>query len=175
MSTLPRPGRRASARPAAEVFGDYYRQNWLPVLRFIRRRVADPELARDLGQETFAVAWKEFDPAAPQPLVWLYRVAWHRVQSSRRHRDRDGNLVALLAHQHRAEGVDHAVDLVAAVLDQLDDGHREVLELKYWDDLTAAEIGLVLGLSEAAVWQRLSRARAAMRALLADQAVRGGQ
>lgn len=48
--------------------------------------------------------------------------------------------------------------------------------LTYWEGLTAAEIGEVLGTSEQAVWAVLSRARAKLRGHLVpdlDQTQRG--
>ncbi len=50
-----------------------------------------------------------------------------------------------------------------------------MLQLTYWDGLTARESAQFMGCSTAAVWVRLTRARAALRELLEwDQGERGG-
>jgi DNA-directed RNA polymerase specialized sigma24 family protein len=54
-----------------------------------------------------------------------------------------------------------AWDRARATLADLDERHRSVLVLRYWDGLNAAEIAEHLDLSVSAVWVRLHRARRA--------------
>jgi RNA polymerase sigma-70 factor (ECF subfamily) len=52
---------------------------------------------------------------------------------------------------------------VGRALEELSARDREVLELAAWEGLEPREIATVLGISQAAARQRLSRARAAVR------------
>lgn len=158
---------------AEDVFEKYYRAHSPAVLQFAYRRTRDLETARDICQETFAVAWQRFDPADPQPVVWLYNLAWNQVKKSHRYNRRVHSLQERLVLEAQSSDVDPRLELLAWVLGQLHERHREVLLMRYWDGLSAAEIGMILGMREAAVWQRLSRARSAAR-ILFDGSTRGG-
>lgn len=52
----------------------------------------------------------------------------------------------------------------------MSDRDREVIMLTYWDGLSAAEAAVVLGTTTGAVWVTLTRARAKLRAVIADTA-----
>lgn len=150
---------------AEDIFENYYRANSTAVFQFAFRRTRDVDTAREICQETFAIAWQKFDTASPQPVVWLYSLAWNQVKKSHRYRRRVRSLLETLALEAQPSHVDPRLEWLGVVLGQLDERHRDVLMLTYWDGLDAAEVGLILGISEAAVWQRLSRARAAARIL----------
>lgn len=147
-------------------FEVFYRTHYVALMRYVERRIADPETAREVCAECFVVAWRKFDPAQPPGRVWLYRVAHHLLGNAYRGRDRQ---LALLDRLREAPGPSDtdAVELVAEAMAELEEDEREVLRLTYWEGLSAAEIGVVLGISEQAVWKRASRARAAVRDMVA--------
>jgi RNA polymerase sigma-70 factor (ECF subfamily) len=62
------------------------------------------------------------------------------------------------------DGDGNALETLDRLLGRLPHAQREILRLAYWDGLTAAQISVVLGCSEQAVWKRISRAKAALRA-----------
>lgn len=157
---------------AEDAFREYYRTNSLILTRFVTRRIADPQTVRDICQECFEVAWRQFDPADPPALTWLFGVAWNRVRSTHRLRRRETRAVLQLVAQRPSDEPSDVNDTLAELLLTLDDKQRLVLELTYWDGLSAAEIAVLLQVSEGTVWQRLSRARAALRMLLADQSTK---
>ena len=57
-----------------------------------------------------------------------------------------------------------------AAMTRLRSADALVLQLTYWHDLSAREVAQFMDCSTAAVWVRLTRARAALRALLDDPA-----
>jgi RNA polymerase sigma-70 factor (ECF subfamily) len=59
---------------------------------------------------------------------------------------------------------------VRAALDRLPPRDREVLVMRHLEDMSAAEIGAALGVSEGAVWTRHVRALARLRGLLDGEA-----
>ena len=79
----------------AEQFSDLYRGHYEAVLRYALRRT-DPETARDVGAETFLIAWRRLDVVpkdSDQVTPWLYRVARRvlaNVERSRRRAEPGG-------------------------------------------------------------------------------------
>ncbi|WP_324012973.1 sigma-70 family RNA polymerase sigma factor [Microbacterium sp. JZ37] len=167
---------RASARTAADgaraAFESLFRAHFATVLRFAERRVDDREQAREIAMDSFEIAWRRFDPAAPFELPWLLRTARNRIGDAYRKRDRERAATAhLLEAGRHADGSDgfESAELAIAMAG-LRPKEREVLALVYWDGLSAADAAKVLGCGEAAVWKRLSRARDALRSRLAAPA-----
>ena len=129
--------------------------------------------------DTFTTAWRHWDrrPAAGELLPWLYAIAGNAVRDQRRSAGRQSRLIARLAAVGRAG---HAADpadgivlgqAVAEAFARLSAADREVLSLVAWEGMTdAGAIGLVLGLSPAAVRTRIHRARRRLRSLLSEPA-----
>jgi RNA polymerase sigma-70 factor (ECF subfamily) len=164
-------------------------------LRMDRRLAArlDPS---DVVQEVLAAADRRLDAyleERPLPFYpWLRQLAWDRlVHEHRRHvragrrsitREEDeslglpGGSVLRLADRLLASGVcpseaarqQELRERVRAALDELPEADREVLVLRYLEQLTAQEVGAVLGVSEAAAKKRALRALQRLRAFLED-------
>ena len=147
------------------------------VLRFGRRRLEDRDAAWDVVNETFTTAWRHWSerPAPAELLPWLYAIAGNVVRDHRRSAGRRTRLAARLSATDRpglaadpAEGIVLGQS-VAGALARLAERDRELLRLVAWEGLTdARSIGLVLGMSPAAVRVRLHRARRRLRGLLAE-------
>ncbi len=137
--------------------------------RFCLGYLDDAEAADDAVQETFRrfLAQQSSRAAPREPLGWLLATArnhcLNELRSRRRRRDREplatsidppaawtGPLTRLL----HAERADDLARRVAA----LSDDERELLRLRYWDDLSRTEIAALLGISEALVKSRLFEA-----------------
>lgn len=151
------------SRDAAEVFTEFYSANYARVLRFLERRVSDPETARELAGDTFRIAWSRFSLAEPPTLAWIFAVARNVVGDEYRRRERHGAAMQRLGTELAVARDTHATDVSAvhAALSQLGDDQAEVLRLAYWEQLKGAEIATILGISVSAVWVRLHRARRA--------------
>lgn len=159
-------------RQAAEAFG--------PALeRLARGYERDPHLRRDLVQDIHVALWRSF--AAFDDLcslrTWVYRVA-HNIATShvlRRRRDTAG-LVALdqIADPlsgddpEAAVGARQALDRLLALIHDLTPTDRQVA-LLYLEDLDAAAIGEVTGLSAGAVSVRIHRLKAILAARFHDR------
>ena len=67
------------SRDDAAVFTRIFDQHRHAVHAYFLGRVADPELARDLVQETFLRAWRRLSEVAPLPdarqRAWIFTVA----------------------------------------------------------------------------------------------------
>ena len=141
-----------------------YRQ---PVWAFFRRRVTDPERARELAQDTFAAVIE----AAPRYQVraafrsYLFGVAFNILAAARRRMPR---VVAPALAVEPAAGVHDPADAiwVRQALASLDAGDRDILMLREYDGLTYDDIATLLGMPLNTVRSQLFRARLALRAAL---------
>ena len=152
---------------ANERFTRLYTAHYLAVLAYCARRVNRSE-AEDITNETFAVFWRKMDRFDPDsPLPWLYRVALGLIKNRRRATRRTVALVSKLGGIGKR--TEDAVDVVVVrrerdgevleALGRLSTADQEVLRLSIWEELPAADIGLVLGCSTSAAEQRLHRAK----------------
>lgn len=155
-------------------FEALFAEHHTAVLRYIERRVDDREHARELTMDCFEIAWRRFDPAQPYRRPWLLQTARNLVGDAYRKRDREREGLRDLASAARPTDDLAHVELRHA-LSLLRPADREVLELHYWDGLTAEEIAEVVGCRTAAAWKRLSRARAGLRSMLQEPAGSGSQ
>jgi RNA polymerase sigma-70 factor (ECF subfamily) len=144
-----------------------YRRHSAAVLAYALRRCA-PDDAADVASETFVVAWRRIADVPDEPGVrpWLFGVARRVLANQRRGIRRRGALVSRVAahltpHLETIPAIEHHADsqLVLDALSRLSPPDRELLILSAWEQLTPAEIAVVLGISSSAARKRLFRAR----------------
>ena len=158
----------------AAAFERVFRADHAALVAFCFRRVNDHELAHDLSAEAFRIAWARWDEPRRSDRAWLFGVARNLIgnEYSRRASDRAAATpVEVTQHGPRDDRSDAAfvaVD-VQAVLETLTSTQQEVLRLTYWEGLTASEAAESLGVTAAAVWVRLTRARRAFSIAWQDQ------
>ncbi|WP_372785223.1 RNA polymerase sigma factor [Phenylobacterium sp.] len=150
--------------------------------RLARAYEADPELRRDLLQDIHTALWRSFADFAQDCSVrtWVYRVA-HNVGAShvlRRRRENSAALASLdeLAAQadgdnpEQTAGERQVLARMLEMISRLKPPDAQVM-LLYLEDLDAAEIGEVTGLSAGAVATRIYR----IKAVLARRFRKGGR
>lgn len=152
----------------AAAFGELVSEYRLPVYHLALRLLRSEPEAEDATQETLLRAFAHFDSfQAERPLRnWLMSIAAHVCIDQLRHEAAlpMGNLgafepvsdgqdpeITALAHERDAE--------LRNLLQSLSPEGRRLLILRYWDDLSYAEMSQAAGLSESAVKSRLHRAR----------------
>jgi RNA polymerase sigma-70 factor (ECF subfamily) len=128
----------------------------------------DGQEAHDVIQEVFIKALREprFFDADFKIQAWLYRVTRNLCFNIVRDRRRRENILAANPGDKTAK-VDplEAVfdserqDEILAAVDQLTPDHREILLLRYYEDLSYVEIASRLEIKLGTVMSRLSRAR----------------
>ena len=151
-----------------DAFEALFAEHHAAVLRYVERRVDDKEQARELTMDCFEIAWRRYEPAAPFRRPWLLQTARNLLGDSYRRRDREREgMRTLAAATDSPDMTFQNVDLRLAVR-ELPAADREILELFYWDGLSASEIAEVVGCRTSAAWKRLSRARDALRLLLEE-------
>lgn len=153
----------------SEEFADIYREHYRAVLTVAQQRlrgVADPE---DAVAETFRVAWSSWKNGEDITLPWLYRVLRNVIGNEYRRLERSGRLgermSGLAGDDVLDASPDDALD-VRLAMERLADADRELLRMRFWEDLEVAEIADVLGMTENGVRVRLGRVKRKLREVL---------
>ncbi len=138
------------------------------LFRFLTMKIADREVARDLTQETFTRAWdyRQGGGVIREWKPFLFRTAYNLVVDVYR-KKRPVSLDALIDDQGFAVSDDSAdekqtvvsaeMSLVRKGIDQLDETYRDIILLRYTEDLPPKEIARITGLSENVVSVRIHR------------------
>jgi RNA polymerase sigma-70 factor (ECF subfamily) len=147
--------------------------------RFIRRRVADHELAEDLLQETFVRIHRHIDSLADgeRLLAWVYRIARNVINDSYRLSAREKTRTIDFAKIGETRLVAETNDPLTRqpctscnwqeeLVSQLPETYREAIRLAELEGLTQHEIAERLGLSLSGAKSRVQRARALLKQAL---------
>jgi RNA polymerase sigma-70 factor, ECF subfamily len=140
-------------------------------------------LAEEVTQEVFVAAWEQlprFQPVAPIH-TWLFGIAHKKCQQAYRNRARRQAIARTflddmqrglhaepsLTPEGRAALVSEHARLHAS-LAALREEERILLMLRYWKDLSVADIADIVGKSESAARKRLERAVKRLRTQMLD-------
>ncbi len=170
---LARQARSGSERASRELVRRYER----PVFNLIVRMVRDAALAEDLAQETFIKVFSRLDQYDPafKLASWILKIAHNTTID---HLRRPNPATASLDDQEGAGAVElpdsgapsplatlerrELAELLDEVIDRLRPEYRQVVVLRYQEDLDYGEIADVLGLPLGTVKSYLHRARLEM-------------
>lgn len=156
-----------------EWFEQVYCQTYVRVYQFVARRLADG--VADVVAEVYATAWRKRHEVNDLDVPWLLGVAKNILLQNRRSVARRARLTTkLFGLRHEsvpdpATSVAQAVryhDACAAVFDALKPQDAEILRLWGWEQLTPAEIAIVLGISPGNARIKLLRARRQVASIL---------
>lgn len=167
---------RIRAKKDPEAFAEVYDSFVKPIYRFIYFKVANAEQAEDLTSETFLKAWQYLKEKreVPHLQALLYSIArsvvidFYRATACERGDvsidDERLNEAAVIAGEKLLKEVDAKVDLTRVIerLRGLKDEYREVVVLRYMDDLSIKEIAAALGKTPTNVRVLLHRATKAL-------------
>jgi RNA polymerase sigma-70 factor (ECF subfamily) len=148
-------------------FEAIWREHRHQVLAYCLRRASSAD-AEDACAETFLVVWRRIDeiPPAPKTLPCLYGIAHKTLSNQTRAFHRRGRLHTKLTNL----GITPAADPMLVVVQSADDRvvidavrrlkaiDQEIVMLDVWEGLSRSEIADVIGMSRAAVDQRIHRA-----------------
>ena len=145
-------------------FDRVYRQHLAPVWRYVRARVPDASEAEDMTSEVFlraARAWPTYDPGRGAVLPWLGGIARHVVADWWRRRPpvpvaevETGETGDVEAEALRRLGAGEFRRHLAVLTDR----ERDAVALRFGAGLPAAEIGDLLGISDAGARMLVHRA-----------------
>ena len=151
-----------------------YAAHWRRLVRLSVLLVHDPGLAEEIVQDAFVAVharWSKLrDP--DRGLAYLRQAVVNRSRSALRHRAVELRQASREAEPPTAPGADEPTlaaarrDAVLRAMRELPIRQREVLALRYYLDLSEAEIAETLGISRGAVKSHASRGSASLRTLL---------
>ena len=168
-----------AVRRDREAFGELYLLYQKPIYRFVRYLANDPHEADDLTSETFLRAWnaiERFEDRDVSIEAWLLKIARNTtirhlsVRSKRQHLDVES--VAIEANpryspERLAEGSMDKEAVRRAIL-MLPSMQRQVIVLRFLENLNYSEVEAILGKSSGAIRVLQHRALKALRGLMGD-------
>lgn len=160
-------GVRDAAHSTASV-DETCRREYRQLFGTLRLYVGDPQLAEELAQEALARLIRHWDRvgAMDAPGAWLHRVAINLANSTFRRRAAERRAQERLRSSpvRQAETADSAeVIAVRRAVAQLAPRQREVVILRFFEDLSVRDAALRMGIAEGTVKSVLADAIRALR------------
>lgn len=164
----------AFTQGSPEAFTELFHRYRQPIYAFFHRRLADPNHAEELVQETFLALLRSATRYEPRALfrTYLYAIAFKILRAHRRKaifRAAFFGGPETIPDPTRQDATEAALFVRRAVA-KLDATDREILLLREFEQLSYAEIADLLRLPMNTVRSRLFRARIALRQLLEPSA-----
>lgn len=142
----------------SELFIEMYDQHVDPIYRFILLKVSNKDLAWDIAQECFLKAWqyqKDNDYEIKNYRAFLFSIARNMIIDHWRRKDRTATIdleeVAFTLEDagnlHEETSVKHETLELMKFINQLPEHQKEILLLRYIEDLPFSEIAKIIGKS----------------------------
>ncbi len=146
----------------AEAFGQLYDAFTQKIFKFIRLKIQDQQDAEDVLQEVFIKAYRGLQNLKMDGLnfnAWLYKIASNTINDKFRKQYRTPDMVRIDGSFDIADKGSLQKDIELSsdiedlhkVLNQLPDLYKQVLELRYIQDLSLAEIAKIFNKSNLSV------------------------
>lgn len=123
-----------------------------PLLLFARRWTNSRADAEDIVQDAFLRCWRRQQPLENRALLYatVRSTALDRLRSDQRRVRREASVAQDGADYFEPQftALDEGQQLLAAAVERLPNEQREVVILKIWSELTFAEIGNILEISQ---------------------------
>jgi RNA polymerase sigma-70 factor (ECF subfamily) len=143
------------------------------LLLFARQWVQSTADAEDIVQEAFVRFWRRNHNLANRGLLYamVRSIALDLIRRDSRRARREAVVVSESEHSVEPQFLleNESQQALAMALQRLPSDQREVLVLKIWNDLTFAEIGEALGVSQNTAASRYRYGLAALRKILPAQ------
>ena len=162
---------------AESAFGELVRRYTNLVYSVAKRRLGNVALAQEVTQTVFIrlaravpVIGSDAELAA-----WLHRTTVHasidQWRSESRRRAREERALAMQTEHDQDSAWNEVSPLLDEILNQLNDGERQVILLRFFEHRSMRELGQALGISEDAAKMRVSRAMEHLRGLFGERGV----
>lgn len=145
---------------------------------FLNRLCRDPEMAQDLLQETFVAALRGNPKSLENERAWLYKVAYRIFLKQKKKADRvfpaSPEILRRIAPDERPR-TDYRIlrEQILAFLESKKDRLAMVFHLRTEHDLSLAEIGRVLNISDRSVKRDMDKIRKLVRPFLSLEETNG--
>ena len=157
-----------SADRSKQEFSKLYSESFSLVYNYLYARTFDAGLAEDVAAEAFTLAWRsfhKFDASRAKFSTWVITIARNSLASHFR----------LVRDQTSVDDIPEGVfatndedqmatkDQVRTLLSVLTEEERELVYLRYWQEMSPGEIGKLVDMNPSTVRTRLHRAMERMR------------
>ena len=160
-----------------ESFGALYERYHSPMVALAYSLLADRHLAEDAAQEVFATACRELPSLRRKDRFGAWLAAICRNVARQMLRSKGKRVVALNDVQQFTENEDnkeHRADVIRRAVWRLRSSERELIVLRYYDNMPYEQIAQVLDISIQAVNGRLMRAKRKLAKYLKRDGFTGG-
>jgi len=149
-----------------DAYGKIYNLFLEKIYRFIYYLISDADMAYDITQDTFIRAWKalpRFERSRGSFSTFLYTIARNLVIDNQRKRITFSLDLDLVGEVKYEENFEENIDVkernkkVREVLGSLPKFDRELVVLRYFEDMSFSEIAKIVGKEEGAVRVRVFR------------------
>ncbi|HSX18537.1 MAG TPA: RNA polymerase sigma factor [Candidatus Saccharimonadales bacterium] len=138
-----------------EAYGQIYRIFYRRIFRYCQFNTNNKNAAQDICQETFLKAWKalpKFQKKGGSLQAYLFKIARNLIIDASRKKKEE----RLENYQNVESDVDFEEQLerkqnvanVRNVLKTLDDVEKQIIVLRYFEDLSQREVATVIGIKE---------------------------
>ncbi|MBK5093943.1 MAG: sigma-70 family RNA polymerase sigma factor [Actinobacteria bacterium] len=170
--------RRAKNRDQ-EAFGALYDEYVDPIFRYVYYKVGNFAESQDLTGQTFLKAFENIDSYEMRDVAfssWLYRIAhnlvvdYYRKESKRESVPIEEHPMVVATEGNPVETVlaDMDSDRLYMAMRKLTHDQREIVLLKFIDNLSNAEVAEIMGISVGAVKSAQRRGLLALNKILSD-------
>ncbi len=157
-------------------FGEIYKIYYKKIYRYCRINLRSDETAQDISQETFLKAWKALPTFSTgngsSVQAFLFRIARNLIiDLSRKKKLLPLDTALEVATDEDIEGdleKSEDMELVRRALDKLDPEDRQIIVLRYFEELPTAEIAEVLGVNDGNLRVKLHRILKKLKEILND-------
>ena len=148
-----------------EAFGSIYDAFLTDIYRFIYYKVQNQGVAEDLTEDTFLKAWKKLDSYKKEKhpfSSWLYRIALNTVIDYTRKEHVHFEEIEVFLKDEKMDTKEQTEQyynkkILESVLSKLPEAQKEVVILRYINELDYSEISEIVGKSEQAIRTLVSR------------------
>ena len=138
-------------------FNVLYEKYFKSIYVFVYRRTDDEELASDITSHVFLKAMiniKKYEHKGVPFSAWLFRIAFNEVNMYFR-KSKANRVVSIeqsgiiqIAHEAALEDNSEKLALLTAALKQLESDDVQLIELRFFEKRSFAEIGEIIGITE---------------------------
>ncbi len=149
-----------------EQFTESYNEHVDAIFRYVLFRVYDRQRAHELTQEVFMKVWKAIVDGKEIDNIraFLYKAAYHIIVDESR-KKKEQSLDTLMETGFQVTGSTEKqmedmndIRMLIERVESMGDKYRDIMLMRYVDDLPVGEIATALGLSENVVSVRIHRA-----------------
>lgn len=139
--------------------------------------------AEDILQQTKLLLWREFAQfeSGTNFLAWARKIAFHQILTYRRakkkeHLPLDEDVLEAIHHEvsRLSETQDHRREALQACVHKLPGEHRQLVLLRYYEDLEVDQVAVRIRSTAGAVYRALSRVRHTLLECVEKEMTKGG-